>query len=180
MQMVVVVISGLPCAGSTTVGKLLAKRLKINFFSVGKLEKTEAVSMFHAKPSEATTKFLKEGFGKKREFHKKLEEAQREVAKQGDVVIEGKLSIWCIDGLADLKVWLKADFITRAKRLSERENMKIEEAKQILKEKEETEKEIWKKIYNFNYKSQEKNADLVIDTTELSPQEIVNMVLRRL
>ena len=175
--MVVIAISGLPGSGSTTVSKLLAKQLKISFFSAGDKEKAVASTYFKSPETEASEKYLKISSEK---FHIKLDQLQREIAKQGDVVIDGKLAIKNLNDIADFKVWITCHFAARTKRVAQRDNIEIENARKILEKKEQLEEETWKKFYNFDYKDQSKMADIIVDTTEISPEEAVGQIIRRM
>ena len=174
--MVVIAISGLPCVGTTTVGKLVARKLGLGFFSPGAYFKQH----FRAeKEIDRALGFLRTG-GSEKEFHVKLDKMQLDVAKAGDVVIAGKLSIYILKDLADLKVWLKADLNTRVKRLCERDELAIKEAKSKLKERESLERELWKSIYGIDYVEQESMADVVIDTSKKTPAQVAAQIIRNL
>jgi len=175
--MSVIVISGMPGCGSSTVGKLLAEWLGLGFFSVGKYFKKQG---FGEKETARAINFLKTEKGSSEKFHKELDEEQRRVAKGGNVVIESKLGIHFLKDLANHTVWLWAPMMVRAERVAGRDKISIEEALKKLQEKEKMERELFKKIYGFDYFLQEKEADLVIDTSDKTPEKIVNEIIRKL
>ena len=53
---------------------------------------------------------------------------------------------------------------------------KINEAIKSIKKREETNRERWIKYYNYDFKNK-KNYDLIIDTTNIKPEEVVKKIL---
>ena len=203
MDKTVIAISGLPGSGSTTTAKMLAEKLNIKFFSIGQLYKDVALgtirqqkyfSLFKAilekkgivlpalsaeNDSHAAANFWQTEIGKSKNLHEVLDELQISLAQNCSVVLDGKLSLIKIKN-ANLKIWLTASLQERAKRTSKRDNIPIEESLELVKKRQETEREEWKKIYNMDYFEQEKIADLRADTTNLSPEEVVKIILDQL
>ena len=181
LRTAVIVISGPPCCGSTTTGKLLAGRLGLKFFSVGHYFK----SLGAGRETENAVKLWKSETGKNIQFTKKgahnaLEQMQIALAKHGDIVIESKLGIRFLKKYATLTVWLKAPLETRAARCARRDGISLTEASHILAEKERLERENFRKIYGFDFFAQEKEADLVIEATNLTTGEIVGKILEKI
>ncbi len=176
----VFVISGMPGCGSTTTGEMLAKKLGIKFFSIGHYFK----SLSHkGKETERAVNLWKSDTGKNIQFNKKgnhnaLEEMQIALAKSGNIVIESKLGIRFLKQYADFTIWLKASIHTRAERYSRRDNISVAEAVRLLEEKESLERGNFKKIYGFDFFMQEKEADIVIDTSSKMPEQIVDEIIR--
>jgi cytidylate kinase len=102
---------------------------------------------------------------------------QIEVAKEGNVVICGKLSIHFLKDLSDRKVWLDVPLDIRAKRAAERDGSSLDEAKERIKEREDTERREWKRIYGWDYFYQKDIADLVLDSSDMTLEETVDKVL---
>lgn len=170
----VVVVSGPPASGSTSVAKEVAKRLGMRFFIPGKLQKQLGESKLE---SEACIEAWKTKEGSSEKFHKNLDEMQTDIAKEGNVVLCGKLSIHFVKDLSDCKVWLDVPLDIRAKRAAERDNMPVEDAKRQIKEREDIERKEWKRIYGWDYFYQKDIADLVLDSSELTLEETVDKIL---
>lgn len=170
----VIVISGMPGCGSTTTGKLLSDRTGIEFFSVGTYYKKLAEKKTHTvDPTTASVKYLSSREGSKKKLHNDIDKMQVELAKKGNIIIESKLGVHMLRNLADFRIWLKADIKTRSKRYAQRERMPLRAAEKLLKEKEKLEKKSFNQIYGFDFFDLEKKADIVIDTSNKTPKEVV-------
>lgn len=178
--MTVIAISGMPGCGSTTVGRLLAKKLNLKFFSIGKWNKEQLLSLEGRETkteTENSIEMWKNEEGASKKFHEKSDDMARDIAKKGNVVMDGKLVVRMLKGLYDFSVWLKADEKIRAARYAGRDNITEDEALKRLEEKQKMERENWQRIYGFDYFDQEKEADLVIDTGDKKPEEIVDLII---
>jgi len=175
--MVVIAVSGKPGAGTSTIAKMVAKRLGIKYFSPG--QKFFKPSEKEDDTNEALDLWKSER-GKSKEFHEKIDHYQRELAKKGNVVICGKLSIWVLKDLANLKVWLECEFDERVRRTSMRDKISLEEAREKIEDREEIEEKEWKKMYGFDRNTQKEMADLLIDVSKKEPDEIVEGILEKL
>jgi cytidylate kinase len=71
-------------------------------------------------------------------------------AKEGNVIIDARLSGWKARDYADLKILLTAPLETRVKRLAERDNKTYREALEETLMREKSEEERFKKIYNID------------------------------
>ena len=161
MKKITIAISGLPVSGTSTLGKCIAKKFGLKFFSTGSFFKK-----FFEETSETLSALegLQSKFGRKREVHEQLDKLQIEVGKKGNVVVVGKLAIYMLRKIANVKIWVEAPLEIRAKRAAKRDKIGIEEARKILKERERLEKKVFKKIYGIDYvKDQKKIADILIE-----------------
>lgn len=182
---IVIVISGQPGCGSTTTGYMLAKKLGLDFFSTGTYFKSMAESKIKKKlgwssPTMLSTDYFASKEGSDKKLHEDIDRVQIEKAKKGNIVSEGKIAIRILKDIADFKVWLKAPAEVRAERYVERENYAIEEARKLIKTKDSLERENFRKIYGFDPLDQEKEADLVIDTGNKKPEDIVKLIISAL
>jgi predicted cytidylate kinase len=181
--MVVVALAGQPGCGSSTTGKLLAKKLGVEFFSLGSWNKSQLLSLEGRRAkteTESSIEMWKNNKGASKDFHFNSDMMQKTKASEGNMVIDAKLSIHMLRGFCDISIWLKADFSVRTKRIAERDKIKIKDAKNRLGEKEKLERENWKQIYGFDYFEQEKEADLVIDVGKKAPLQIVGVILKEI
>ena len=171
----VIVISGPPGVGTSTISKEISKKLKLDYFSPGEFYK----KMFEGREeTDSALKGWRSKKGKSRELHINIDKIQREKAKKGNVVICGKLSIHFLEDLANVKIWLEAPLKVRAKRTAERDNIPLKEAIKKIKERELMERKNWKRIYGIDYFDLKKKADLILNTSNLSIEETVDKVLK--
>ena len=176
MRKLVIVVSGPPGAGSSTIAKKLAEKLNLRYYSPGKTYK----SYLNEKEAKAALDFWQTSFGSSKELHRRLDEDQVKVAREGNVVICGKLSIYFLKDIADFKVWLDVPLEVRAKRTAERDKIPKTVALEEIKKRQELEREKWKKIYGFDYFELKNYADLVIDSSNLTVEETVDRILKSL
>jgi cytidylate kinase len=178
MKKITIAVSGMPGAGSSTVAKLLAKRLKLEHFSSGDFVKGVAAKALKGKKVPETERALKmwQGDLQTAEFNKKVDDMMIERAEEGNVVIDGKLAVHFLKDIADLKIWLKCPMEIRAQRVAERDGIPLEKAISITRQKEAAERSSFKKFYGFDTFEQEADSDLSIDTSKLTPGEIVDKI----
>jgi len=166
-------ISGQICTGKTTLFWSLQKILGWPMFSASQFfrdrARTQNVSL--QKAEEQNSNITKEI-----DF-----EMQSLLKKKHNILLEG----WMAGIMADdipgvLKVLLVCDEEKRIERFMQREQISREEAINKIREREGSWEKKLEKIYNRNDFWDPKHYDLVIDTTNKSPQEILDAVLQAL
>jgi cytidylate kinase len=175
MKKIVIAVSGPPGAGSTTISKLLARRLQLKYFSPGLVQKKLAREKNQTK---AAVKTWKMKLVRTKEFHKNLDKMQIDVARKGNVVICGKLSFHFLKDLADYKIWLDVPLRERAKRAAGRDKIPVEESERLIAGRQRTERKEFKRIYGFDYLKQKLDADLILDSTGLTPKQTVGKIIQ--
>lgn len=175
--MPVIVISGMPVTGSSTTARNLSKKLGLRSFSAGDFFKSHSLEKTETKKALS---FLDTKEGSSTAFHNALDEKVSDECRKGDVVVDTKLGVRLSKGHYDYSVWIKAGFNVRAARVAKRDSIPIEQAKAELREKESKERKLWKQIYGFDYFSQEDEADLVVDNSNIGPDKVVEIIMESL
>lgn len=170
----IIVIGGRAGSGKSTIAKLIAEKLKLKHYSMGDLQRQIAqekgISLVELGKLEE----------KDSSIDKMLDEKQKKLGEtQDNFVIDGRLSAFFIPNA--IKIFLDADENVRAERIL-KDNRNLEKSSEIskmveeLKKREESEQKRYKNYYNFEAYDKSK-YDLVIDTTNKKPEEIVREIL---
>ncbi|WP_291765888.1 (d)CMP kinase [Caldivirga sp. UBA161] len=165
----VIAISGQVASGKTTVAKLLADKLSYRFVSIGELFRKVATER------GLTLMQLHELAERDHSIDLHVDQVSIEEAKKGKVVIEGHLAAWIVKDYADVKVYLKADMMSRASRLARREGISINDAINEIKTREESNRRRYMTIYSINI-SDLSIFDLVIDTSLINISDVLDVV----
>ena len=183
---VIICICGMTGCGKSTVAKRLAEKYGLKYISGGDALKALAIEAGY-RPAKRGWWTTEEGlsFHRKRvedlEFDRKVDEKLIELASQGNVVIDSWTMPWLLEN--GFKIWLEASPEKRAKRLMKRDNLSFKKALNVLKEKDEKSKIIYKRSYGFSLGEDFSPFNLVVDTNELSADEVFRalcMVIDRL
>lgn len=178
-----VAISGPPGAGRSTLLKNLKPYLtplQFEFFSGGDWARQFAIRGGKHKADDVT--------------HHKATDYGDDIDLQIDVALREKLSDpsvhvaveswiagWNMRGLKHvLKVLLMCDDALRIDRVVNRDTLTVEEAKQHLREREETNLSKWERMYKTRDFWDPKHYDLIINTYSHGPLETVDLVLQAL
>jgi cytidylate kinase len=92
-------------------------------------------------------------------------------------VLGSRLAIWMLKE-ADLKVYLNASPATRAARIVKREGGSLEEVAAFTAERDRQDHGRYLRLYNIDTDDYS-FVDLVIETDNLSPQEIVETIIKK-
>lgn len=173
--MVTITISGAPGSGTTTVAKILEKKLGIKHIYSGdvfrNLAKKHNMSLVE--------------FGTYCEHHREIDEEldtyQKNVLQSGKIILEGRIAGWIASkgNIPAFKVLLEADEKTRVERIVKRERGDFKEKKQEMLTRERSEAKRYKEYYNIDVKDIS-IYDIVIDTTNKAPEEIGDIINRTL
>lgn len=173
----IITISGLPGSGKTTVGKLVAEKLGFRFYSIGDLRGRMAMKR------GLTIDQLNE-IGMKEEWtDREADEYQRELGnKEDNLVVESRLGFHFIP--KSLKIFLRVDLKTAAERIfkdqrpDEERKGNVEEIMESIKKRMENDKARYKKYYGIDNFMDDSHYDIVIDTTNLTIEEVVEKILK--
>ena len=170
-----ITISGTPGSGKSTVAKMLAKKLGYKHYSMGDFQREIAeerkISILELSKLEEEDQSIDQ------------EVDQRQIAlgrEEDDFVIDSRLGYHFIP--KSIRVYLDADFETRAKRIMadtirKENNVTLESTKEAIQTREASEKKRYKEYYDQD-PNDRKNYDLIIDTTDISAEEAVEKIMK--
>lgn len=175
-----ITISGPPGSGKTTVSKLLSEKTGYELITGGSIFRNFALER-NISLSELGSRAENDP-----EFDKELDGYLLNVLKTRDnIIVESRLSGWIcyLNNITAFKIYLTADELTRIKRIeSSMINRKEEQGSDIaslIKGREESERKRYYKYYNIDF-SDISIYDAVIDSTDLEPKEVVEVILNSL
>jgi CMP/dCMP kinase len=169
-----ITISGEAGSGKTTVGKILAKKLKYKFYSIGDLRGKLALE-------KRITIDKLNSLGEKEDWtDKKIDDSQKELGeKENNFIIDGRLSWYFIKD--SINIFLNVNPSTSAKRIfkdqrkDEKEINNLKEMVEYLKQRKQSDIKRYKKYYKIN-PYELKHYKIVLDTSNESPEETANRI----
>src|SRR5689334_9902550 len=141
-----ITISGVPGSGKTTVAKLLAARLGLPHVYAGDLYRQEA------KRRGLSLEKFNELSEQDHSIDRNLDSQMAERARQGNVVLEGRLAGYLAadNHLDALKVWLDASDEVRARRVAEREGADWQAVLEENRARHGSDSKRYKTIYGYD------------------------------
>ena len=170
----IITISGLPGSGKTTVAKKLSEILGLKYYSIGTIMRDLAKDLGIS--LSELSKIAEED----RKIDMKIDEKQKMIAKEDNIIVDSRLGFYFIPN--SIKIFLTVDPKIASKRIFEnkREDEKyrsIKEAYNKIKLRMESEKKRYLTYYNIDY-TDPKHYDLIIDTSDLNVDEIIEIILK--
>jgi len=165
-----IAISGRSGCGNTTVSKMTAETLNLRFINF----------TFRTLAQERGIEFKKllELASEDDSWDREVDTRQVMLAREeGGCVLGSRLAIWMLCE-ADIKIFLDASPLVRAQRIVKREGGSIEDVASFTAERDRKDHGRYMRIYNIdtdNYSF----ADMIIKTDNITPQQIVDMILER-
>ena len=170
----IITISGLHGTGKSTIGKLIAEKLGVQYYSTGQAFRDLAQDM------NMTLAEFTEFVEKNPEIDKKLDDKIIEIAQKGNIIIDSQLSGYILKALADFNILLTCPLETRVKRIAQRDGSNYEEKIKETMMREKSELERFKQLYDIDLSNQEELNqiyDLIINTENLTVEEILKKIL---
>ena len=176
MKRNIISISGDPASGKGTVSKILSEKLNYSIYRNGDYFRNLA------KEKNMSLEEFSEYVNKHPEIDLAIEDSAREYAKDNDnFIIDARLGWYSVP--ESFKVYLKVDPNEAAKRAYHDQKRKdVEDYDSINKYKEALEKRFkdenkrYKNLYNID-KADQRNYDLIIDTTNKKPYDVADEIL---
>ncbi len=170
----IITIGGLPGTGTTTMAKMIAEKYGLEHVCAGFIFRDMAKEM--NMDLNEFSKYAEQN----PEIDKEIDRRQVELAKKGNIVLEGRLAAWMLknnDVEPTVSIWLKARPMVRCKRISERENEDIELALEKMIKRENSEKKRYKEIYNIDIDDLS-IYNIMIDSSKWNIEGVFNIICK--
>lgn len=178
----ILTLTGLPGSGKSTIAEMLSKRLNMSWYSMGdlrgKMARERGISIDELNKIGETQAFT----------DKDVDSYQEKLGREQDnFIMDGRLSWHFIP--QSFKIFLDVDEDEAARRIFEASKQglrkdeepysSVEEVKERIRSRIASDQKRYKQYYNIGFLDRS-NYDLVIDTTNLSPEEITEKILSAL
>ena len=174
----IITISGLPGSGKSTIGKMLAKKLDYKFYSIGDLRGKMAMK------SGMTIDELNKLGEKEAWTDQNTDKYLKQLGKTEDnLVVDGRLAFHFIPQA--FKIFLTINPKVAARRVfknprpDEPKVKSAQELEKIMANRVKSDERRYKKYYGVDFKDPT-HYNLTLDTTKLSPKQIIGIILKRL
>jgi len=169
----ILTISGLHGTGKSTIGKLISQKLGLKYYSTGQAFRDLANDM------NFTLEEFSDYVEKNPEIDMKLDDKIKEIALKDNVLIDSQLSAYLLESMANFKILLTCPLEIRVKRMTERDAVLYDDKLKETTIRENSELARFNKLYDIDLNDQskmEKIYDLIIDTSELTVEEILEKI----
>ena len=171
----IITISGKAGSGKSTVAKEVAKKLNLKHYSIGDLMRQIA------KEKNMSLIELSRLAEKDSSIDTELDKKNIELREEDNFIIDGRLTAFFIP-YAELKVFLDCKDKVRAERIlndkrEEEKSRNISALIKTIRQREQSERKRYKNLYNVDCYDK-KLYDLIIDTTNLSVNEVVEKIIK--
>ncbi|MGC8831610.1 MAG: (d)CMP kinase [Thermoproteota archaeon] len=166
----IIIVSGLHGVGKSTYAMPLAREFKLQYVSTG------SVFRSMAKERGVTVAQFSEISMRSPEFDREIDKVTLSLLDTGGAVLDSLLAGWFAKDFESFKIFLKAPFEVRCRRIAARENRPLEEVVSETLAREESERKRFMDYYGFNI-SDLSLYDMVLETGGLS-QESVSRILK--
>ncbi|MER5176751.1 MAG: AAA family ATPase [Candidatus Nitrosocosmicus sp.] len=174
-----VVISGWPAVGKTTIAENISKNFNLKLWNGGDILKMMAFERGYSSSlnhdwwdTEEAQNFMNTR-NSDPNFDKEVDKKLISLVNNGNVVITSYTLPWISD--ATINFWLQGSVDNRAKRMAMRDNVNIIDAKKIVLRRDNENRLIYKKIYNFDFGEKLDVFDFALNTDLLSLDCLVDL-----
>ena len=177
-----IVLSGLPAAGKTTVGQIISKRLGFEFVGGGEILKEMAADRgFKVTGKEWWDTAEGKKFVREREenlnFDKEVDRRMADRIARGNIVVTSYTAPWISEN--GFRVWLEGSVKNRTERMARRDGTEFDEMSEVIRFRDTENKKLYKSLYNIDYGKDKTPFDLVVDTNDISPEEVADIIIKR-
>ncbi len=164
-----IAVSSKSGCGNTTVSTLLGEKLgyKIVNFTFRQMAEERGMDFW------AFCALAEKDY----EIDRELDRRQVEMAMEEDnCILASRLAVWMLKD-ADLKVYLTASEKTRAERIQKREGGSFEDRMRETLRRDRNDSARYMEVYGIDNSHPESVCDLIIETDNLTPEKIVDIII---
>jgi CMP/dCMP kinase len=177
-QKLSILISGWPAVGKTTLAAELAKEFSFKMYSGGDILKMLASNRGYSTSVENwwDTKEAEQFMDERKSnssLDKEVDEKLIEIIKNENAIITSYTLPWLVEDA--IKFWLKGSQDNRAKRMANRDNISYFEARKIIQTRDQENKNIYRKLYGFNFGEDLSVFDFCVNTDLLSLSSLIDV-----
>jgi cytidylate kinase len=183
-----IVISGWPAVGKTTIACEIAEEFGLVMYNGGDILKLLAKEKGYFTERDdwwdttEAKKFMEERKSDP-SFDKKVDDMLIKIVEKGNAVITSYTLPWLVrEDTTIIKFWLRGSPENRAKRMANRDDISFAEARGIVKLRDDENKMIYYKLYDFQFGEDLTIFDYVLNTDKLSLGSIIEiskLIVRR-
>ena len=182
-----IVISGWPAVGKTTIAGSLGEEFGLTMYNGGDILKMLASESGYSTQrddwwdTDEAKKFMEQRRSDP-SFDKRVDKKLGDIVKKGGAVITSYTLPWLVQDDTLIKLWLRGSADNRAKRMANRDSISFAEAKKIVKLRDEENRRIYHKLYNFHFGEDLSVFDYVLNTDKLPLEsliEVSKLIVRR-
>ncbi|MEM4366613.1 MAG: cytidylate kinase family protein [Candidatus Anstonellales archaeon] len=162
----IIAITGLVGSGKDTLAQLVASKTGMRHLNLTfkDLAKQKGISLIE----------LQRLAEKDPSIDKEFDDMQKREAAKGDCVTSTWLGPWILP--AELRIFLYASEEVRAQRVAKREGISEEEAIKYIRERENSNRKRYLKLYNIDITNYER-YDLVLSSERYKPEQLLEFVM---
>ncbi|MGQ9478570.1 MAG: (d)CMP kinase [Thermoproteota archaeon] len=161
----IIILTGLHGVGKSTQALRVAEEFGLKYVSTG------AVFRSIAERKSLTVTRLSEMCRETMEFDREIDSVTLSLLDSGGVVLDSLLAGWFARDVESFKIWLKASFEVRCRRIASRENRPLDEVVAETISREDSERRRFIGYYGFNIDDLS-IYDMVLDTGSLSEKSV--------
>ena len=175
-----IVISGWPAVGKTTIAGKLAEGFGLTMYNGGDILKMLASEKGYSTARDdwwdtpEAKKFMRERKSDQ-SFDKKVDKKLAEILRKGGAVITSYTLPWLVNDSSVIKFWLRGSSENRAKRMANRDDISIAEAKKIIRMRDGENQRIYRKLYDFKFGEDLAVFDYVLNTDRLPLPSLIEI-----
>ena len=178
-QKLSIVISGWPAVGKTTIAENLARDFNLKLWNGGDILKMMAYERGYSSSlnhdwwdTEGAARFMNER-NNNPNFDREVDNRLIELLNEGNVIITSYTLPWIAD--ARINFWLQGSVDNRSRRMSMRDNIDIQTARNIVQRRDAENKLIYRKLYQFEFGERLDVFDFAMNTDILSLESLIKI-----